>query len=281
MAETPQIQTTQMRALAVVRISVDLDATQMRAAAVINVPTPQLEVTNLLLNSVVAQTGDVRATQLRAMVVARGRNESPRARDWTYTLDAHDFYILQTKFDTIVFDLSTQRSFIWGSDVSSLWRAHTGVTWQRPLSDAFSYSNIVAGDDTLGSIYLLNPNAIEDDSADPSRESKSPFRRVIFGQVAVRGRDSVPCNGVEVYGSVGALREGTTLTGVTLSTSDDRGITFTDHGTLNVTPEVYDTRLDWLSLGSMTAPGRLFRLVDFGALVRVDDFEMPDAEGQG
>jgi hypothetical protein len=279
MALTPQVRATQMRALVVGDATPAVQVTQMRGLATINFPTQEVQVTNLLVNSVVAGPArSLRVSQMRAIVVARGRNETPKARDWTYTLDAHDFYILQTRFDTIVFDLSTGASFIWGTEDSTLWRAHTGVVWQRPLLDAINYSNIMAGDDTLGTLYLLNPNDVQDDSPDPDRPTRLPFQRVIYGQIAVRGRDSVPCNGVEVYGSIGAPDSEATLTAVTLSTSDDRGNTFTDHGTLTVTPEVYDTRLDWLSLGSMTAPGRLFKLVDYGALVRVDDFEMPDTE---
>jgi hypothetical protein len=38
-------------------------------------------------------------------------------------------------------------------------------------------------------------------------------------------------------------------------------------------------RLEWQSLGSMRAPGRLFTISDYGAMRRVDGLEMvvPDA----
>jgi hypothetical protein len=66
--------------------------------------------------------------------------------------------------------------------------------------------------------------------------------------------------------------------GITLSISDDAGITFIDVGTVTVTEGTYRPEIAWYSLGQIQAPGRLFKLVDDGALVRIDCFEMNDPD---
>lgn len=281
MVESAEARASQLRAMVVVTESAEsIDVQQMRGAGIINFPSDAARSTQMRGAPVFRQIAQVRASQLRFMVVAAGRATTPLVRDWTYTLDGHDFYILQTRLETIVFDLTTQRSFVWGTGNSALWRAHAGLIWERPLFDAFAASNIVAGDDTLGVLYLLNPNASVDDNPDDSRaDNPIPYQRIVYGQIAVRGRYSVPCYGVEVYGSIGAI-DNNNLTSVSLSTSDDRGNTFNQQGVVNVSRDVFDQRVEWLSIGQMQAPGRLFRVEDFGALARIDDFRTPDL-GEG
>jgi hypothetical protein len=67
---------------------------------------------------------------------------------------------------------------------------------------------------------------------------------------------------------------------VDLYVSDDRGQTYQDCGTINITPGDIDARLYWRSLGSMKAPGRIFKTVDYGALKRIDSMEMLDGSGK-
>jgi hypothetical protein len=193
------------------------------------------------------------------------------------TLDNHDLYFLQTINETLVCDLSNGRWYIWGSESADIWRLHTGIPWTRSLALASVYgSNIVCGDNVYGVLYILNPEGTFDQHPDAT-QADLPFRRAVVGQIALTGRASVPCWGVEVYGSVGEQADGAYVD-VTLYTSDDRGHTYDSQGTLSVDAGDYNTRLDWLSLGQMQAPGRLIMVEDFGAMVRIDGMEMPDAE---
>jgi hypothetical protein len=66
---------------------------------------------------------------------------------------------------------------------------------------------------------------------------------------------------------------------VNLKYSDDSGATFYDAGDQTVPAEVYDTRLNWRSLGSIRYPGRLFKITDSGALRRIDSLEVEDGSG--
>lgn len=280
MALTPTIITPQGRVLAVAELAATsaIDVTQARALALINFPAETVVATQARVLAVVRDPANtMQITQARVIMVARGRFERPRMRAWTFTLDGHDFYVLQTINETMVCDLSNGRWHIWGSGSDVLWRAHTGITWQRALPAATLYgSNIVAGDDTLGVLYLLDPEGQVDEHPDESRDDV-PFRRAVVGQIAMRGRESVPCWGVEVYGSLGEQLSDDYVS-VTLYTSDDQGHTYVNHGSKDVSIGDYTARLDWLSLGQMQAPGRLIMVEDYGALVRIDGLETPDAD---
>jgi len=64
------------------------------------------------------------------------------------------------------------------------------------------------------------------------------------------------------------------LVTVKLSTSDDQGHTYDDHDTFSISNADYEFRAEWWSLGSFSAPGRLFKITDYGALQRIDYLEM-------
>jgi len=87
-----------------------------------------------------------------------------------------------------------------------------------------------------------------------------------------RGRAAIPCWDVFVAGDVGHPA----LTGdtVNLEISDDRGETFVSVGTVDIPQGDYTTEMLWTSLGQVTAPGRLFRVTDTGALPRLDSLEI-------
>jgi hypothetical protein len=68
--------------------------------------------------------------------------------------------------------------------------------------------------------------------------------------------------------------------GVMLEISDDAGVTFDDMGTVTVTAGDTSPELSWYSLGQITAPGRLFRITDDGAIARIDGMEMNDPDDE-
>ena len=63
-------------------------------------------------------------------------------------------------------------------------------------------------------------------------------------------------------------------TTITLEYSDDAGNTYVSAGDVTVTEGEYKSDVSWLSLGQMNAPGRLFRVKDYGALSRIDDIQI-------
>lgn len=272
-------QVSQSFALAIDEVGGEAKVSQMMPLAVINYPSDEVKAQQALSYAVNKRTDDVEIYQAFAMVVVRGLPEWPICRAWTFTLDGHDFYVLNTVEETLVCDLSTEPPswFVWGSGDSSLWRGWVGRQWiaKLPSEDAFG-TNILVGDRVNGTLYFLNPQLPADDNPDFDVESTQSFRRVITGQVVIRGRTAVPCYGVELTGSPPQLYDDT-LNTVELLISDDRGSSYVSCGIITVEENSYDQRFDWLSLGSMTSPGRLLQIVDYGALTRVDDLEIPDA----
>lgn len=256
----------------------DAEISQVMPFAVINFPSDEVQAQQALSYAVNKRSTDATIYQAFAMVVVRGLPERPICRAWTFTLDGHDFYVLNTVDETLVCDLSTDPPswFVWGTGDSPLWRGWVGRQWvaKLPNEDTFG-TNILVGDRVTGTLYFLNPYLPADDNPDFNEEGTQSFRRVITGQVVIRGRTAAPCYGVELTGSPPQLYD-ETLNEVELLISDDRGGSYVSCGTITVEENAYDQRFDWLSLGSMITPGRLFQIVDYGALTRVDDLEIPD-----
>lgn len=216
---------------------------------------------------------DVQVSQAFVLVAARGRVVDPSVKGWSFTLDGHDYYVLRLgQSESLVYDTHSEEWYTWGSSNSSIWRAYTGWNWSDNQN---AVSTVYVGDDGNGAIYYLDPEKDVDDDALFGVETPRPFIRMITGQLVAKGYKRVPNYGVYVIGSIGVPG----LTGVTLSTSDDRGYTYTDHGTVNVTPDDYTARIDWLSLGSYSLPGRLFKISDEGALRRIDALETEGDDG--
>jgi hypothetical protein len=275
------LQASQGFSLVVAGVGGDAKAAQAFAQVVLNYPSDDVRVAQGFALAPYSRSGGddtVRAAQAFVLAVVRGLPDWPVCRAWTFTLDGHDFYVLNTVLETFVCDLSADPPAwsIWGTGDDPKWRGWVGKQWvaSLPYEETFG-SNVLVGDTATGTLYFLNPAQATDDSGDFDINDAVPFKRVITGQIALRGRSYVDCLGVEVTGSVGEVPN-SSLTAVELFTSDDSGNTYTSHGELTVAQGTYDTRLDWYSLGSMTAPGRLFRVVDYGALIRIDDLEMPD-----
>ncbi len=272
-------QISQAQSLAVTEGAPDLRASQVVPLAVINYPSEEVQQFQASAQVVEKRDTDAKVFQAFAMVVVRGLPEWPVCRAWTYTLDGHDFYVLNLVTETLVCDLSQQPPawFSWGTGDSALWRGWVGKQWvaKLPNEDAFG-TNMLVGDRVTGTLYFLNPQLPADDNPDFTEDGTQPFRRVVTGQVIVRGRSAVPCFGVELTGSPPQLYD-ETLNSAELFVSDDRGGSYVSCGTITVEENAYDQRFDWLSLGSMFSPGRLFQIVDYGALTRIDDLETPDA----
>jgi hypothetical protein len=132
---------------------------------------------------------------------------------------------------------------------------------------------VLVGDDGNGSLYFLDPLGSYDDDANFGSDSPRTFLREITGQVITMSFDSVPCFGVQLMGSAGETTDAVNTT-VALLTSDDRGHTYDDHDTQDVAIGDYSARVEWWSLGAFSAPGRLFKVQDYGALQRIDYLNM-------
>ena len=260
----------------------DARVTQVAALAAVQFPSEQVKTTQAFALAAAEYDRDIRVSQAYVLAAVKGSIYDPKVRVWTMTLDGHDLLVfrLGTLNQTLVYDDHTESWYIWSSKTHDKWRAYNGCNWDGASNYAGAYgSNIIVGDDGNGSLYFLDPNKDLDDHPLTGIDDAYPFQRLVMAQRVGAGYDRKKCYAVNILGSTG---EGSTtdetLTAITLYTSDNQGHDYTNHGTINVVPEEYDTRLQWRSLGSYKAPGRIFKVEDFGALKRIDYMETEDGE---
>lgn len=255
--------------------AVGIKATQAVALAAGAQPAQEARVTQVLALAAQDGHGDViQATQGFALVAALGRASNPKVRPWYYKLDGHEMVVIRCgNIETLVADITTGEWSVFGSDDDDLWRAQAGVNWPGAGKlSASGGSDVVVGDDTVGTLYFLDPDGDIDDHPVDAGDNPRPFMRRVTTQLFIGGGyTSVPCFGVQVFGSVGG-NDGD----VQLEFSDDRGDTWNDAGSITLAEGDYTQRLNWTSLGAAEAPGRLFRLTDRAALKRIDGFYMDD-----
>jgi hypothetical protein len=259
------------------------DISQADVSTVFNVPSDEVQISQVDDSVVSGLLSAVHTSQLDTVVVFLGRASDPKVRAWTFTLDGHDFYVLRLgDEETLVYDTLIGEWYVWASGLEfNTWRANTGINWRGGGRWATVFgSDVVTGDDSTGTIYLLNPEAETDDDPAEGALLQRPFERQVTAQTVITGGyDFMSCFGVQMFGSVGQ----NTLAGtVELETSDDRGRTYQLAGVLSIQPQDLDLRLEWDSLGSMRAPGRLFRFTDHGVVHRIDNLiiDMEREDGQ-
>lgn len=282
MADSPFTRSSRAAVTAVVRAHTSsISDSRAAALAVVGFPADFIYDTRGAVGVVVKPYLSTQASRAAAVVVALGEPEDPTVKVWSFTLDGHDFFGIRLATETLVYDFSTESWAVWGSGYDAQWAGMTVLPWQASLPMEEQYgSRVLVGDSLTGTLYFMAPEEAADDYfLFTGNEGDRPFRRVVYGQITLRGRDYVPLNGVEITGSTGhLLRDASDV--VTLSSSDDAGKTFNSHGGLKVEPENPYMRLDWYSLGSMTAPGRLIKIEDYGALVRIDGMDTPDGQAE-
>jgi hypothetical protein len=244
-------------------------------------PAGDTLLTQAVVYALSAGAGTAEVKQANVYALGRGRIGNPKTRVWTFTLDGHDYYVLRLGDDlTLVYDVYSEQWMEWADLGLDTWRANVGINWTggTGLGDYYG-SNVLVGDDVYGLLWFLNPNQPYDqhpDSADPVDEIF--FDRITMGQVPLVGREVLPCYVAWLTTDMGDPAY--TDAGVMLEISDDAGVTFDDMGTVTVTAGDTSPELSWYSLGQITAPGRLFRITDDGAIARIDGMEMNDPDDE-
>lgn len=251
----------------------EIQASEVHALAAINFPSPELQVSEVHGLVTLKVPIDIQVSEVHGLVAALGRIKQPNLRAWTFTLDGHDFYVLRLgDFETLIYDTNSQQWSLWNSADLPFWRPSTGVNWIGGEDFGTTYgSNIITADDTFGVLWALDPDYPYDDHTD-GVSNANRFTRTVTGQLPLRGRDKFPVYDVYVMGDIG--HPAVTGDTVTLEYSDDAGNTYVNAGSVALETGEYKTDLAWRSLGQATAPGRLFRVNDTGALARIDDMQV-------
>jgi len=261
--------------------TLDVNVPQFRLRTVFNYPAEYSRTSQYFLRSVDISLMTINVSQLFLRTLIIGRAPNPRLRAWTYSLDGHDYYVLRLGDDkTLVYDLYSEQWSDWVSPERTNWRLTDGMNWIGGTEkEPFYGSNILVGDDSYGLIWFLNPDQPYDQNPNYLAEDQTQyFERVVMGQVPVTGRAHQPCYVIHLTADPG--EPAYPGAGVTLNFSDDSGQTFTNFGTIEVTQDEFtQPQLSWYSLGLISAPGRLFKIVDDGAVARIDSMDMNDDGG--
>lgn len=220
-------------------------------------------------------TYQMRASQIAAYAWCKGYVEKPHLRAWGYSLDGHDYYVLRLgTLWTVVLDLVTGQWSEWSGHSLPYWRAHNGGNWLGEGSDTANRlygTNVVAGDDRAGILWMLDPTAGIDDGA-AADLPQVPYSRAVTAIVPQVMRQTTPVGGVYLTVALGQP----TVTGaeITFDYSDTWGKSYISAGSIEIDPSNYTQEIAWRSVGLIRAPGRIFRFTDTGATVRISLCEM-------
>lgn len=180
-------------------------------------------------------------------------------RAFGFTLDNHPLYIVTLGLiGTFVYDISTGTwSQFETQGYNGIWNFEHGVEWN---------DGVYGGDNSTNQIWKLNPSSWLDDGF-------RPIQRVVTAGVDTDARNTIKTGALilnaTVQNDVPASAEPATIT---LSISDDEGVTFLALDTITVTDRNQQNR--WGGLGTIKAPGRIFHIADEGALVRLDGADL-------
>lgn len=225
-------------------------------------------------------SGPIQVSEARVFAIVKGRVANPTLRVWTFTLDGHDFFVVRLgDKETLLYDVYSEQWVEWDSAQSGAWRPNVGMTWVGGAALADTYgSQIVAGDDTFGLLWFLDPDLAWDENPDSARNPQQiAFDRIVTGQVMASGRQALPCYAIFVDGDNYGLTAQDFVPGATLLYSDDQGRNFVAADTLAVQPDLtVNNPYAWYSLGQIQSPGRMFHVVDNGVFTRIDSMTMND-----
>lgn len=195
-------------------------------------------------------------------------DNSLNLRVWGFSLDGHDYFVLRVgASETLVYDLTTSQWAHWQSPNQTVWRAHVGQNWVGMAATTVAHgfgTDIVAGDDVEGVLWILDPAQGVDDNP---TTGTTPFTRKVTGGIQLSGRETAPCGALQLSLTVGAPE--TDADAVSLRFSNDHGHTWVSAGSRTLTGGDYSTVVEWRGMGLMRAPGRIFEISDNGATVRI------------
>lgn len=180
-----------------------------------------------------------------------------RKRAWTFTLDGHVFYVL---------DLGNQGTFAYDVTTSQWSKFITKGYLQWNFANGTMFNNrIVGGDIDTIDIWEMQPGALLDNGS-------IDISHAVTGALVKRTRVYSSVESARLAVSAGILDDNATAT-VTLAYSDDQGQTYVTLDTFVLTGETTSDEIAWRSIGSFSAPGRVFLVTDVGGFVRIDGLD--------
>lgn len=194
---------------------------------------------------------------------ASGIPGDSRQDAWTFIMDGHRFYVLP---------LGPEGD--WAYDT-------TTKEWCQLQTQGFDGLNFTHG--TMWDLRVMGGDALypfllELDPNQPFDDAFRPVEHVVTGGVATRGRHAIGVANFTLTASVGD--DATIVQPISLAFSDDNGVTWSPEFPIPLT-DVSSQLLIWNALGSFAAPGRVFRITDFGGPIRLDGADCVLTVGSG
>lgn len=186
----------------------------------------------------------------------------PEARSsFAFYLDGHFFYGIHVEGQgTFVLDRTTNQWAQYASGSLELWNARYHIKW----NDTFYASSL-----TDNSVVSIDPDSVLDDSFRVNEFT-------VTGRLESQSRRWIANADAQLFGSIG-LRGGA----VNLSFSDNEGDTFSPDRTVNMAANARDANIIFYNLGSIRAPGRIYKITDEGALRRIQSLKVQLGGGDG
>jgi hypothetical protein len=274
MVATAEVRASNARIALLGSTSNELRVSQAFVRTIFNFPSAGVRTSAGYITAMLGTSNQIRTSAAYLTILVRGRVAHPEVRAWTFTLDGHDFYVLRLGDKaTLVYDVYSEQWVEWDGHNLPFWRTSLGISWLggRKLADTYG-SDVVVGDDTWGLLWFLDPNQAFDDEPDAGLPVQQiPFDRVVSAQVLASGRQAIPCYSLFLSGDNYGLTAIDFVPSITLETSDDQGRNYEVFDTLTVEPDLsVENPYQWLSLGQITQPGRIFRFTDTGVFTRID-----------
>lgn len=245
-----------------------LQATQASTLVAYGPPASQdlreTQASSLIAYSAGENNVTTKVTQMATLIAYRDAQPAiARQSAWTFVLDGHRFYVLP---------LGPEGD--WAYDSTT----HEWCQLQSLGFDGLNFTHgVMWGIRVIGGDVLF-PYLYELDPVQPNDEGWREIERIVTGGIPTRGRHSIGVANFTLTASVGD--DASTDQPITLQFSDDNGVTFSEPLDIPLTNQSTQT-LIWNSLGSFSAPGRVFMITDTAGPVRFDGADVVLTSGAG
>lgn len=211
-------------------------------------------------------------SQFGALVVyAENVREQLNIRSWGFELDGHEFivYALGTQGTYVYDDLTGRWSNWYTQGYANQWNAEIGIYWYDGRYVAAS---------------IQDPTVVELMFDSQFDDGFRTIYRTVTGLVSLKHRtNNLPVGALHLDASVGAPSSVDPLSLVVprigMRYSDDEGETWTDFEYVALDVGGFKQDVQWRSLGTIFAPGRIFQISDDGGVIRIDGATIDTTEG--
>lgn len=200
-----------------------------------------------------------------ALMVAYGSGVPSNASQaaWTFVLDGHRFYVLPLGPEgDWAYDMTTQEwCQLQSQGFPGLNFTH-GVMWGL---------RVIGSDALYTYLYEMDPNQ-------PFDEGWREVKHMVTGGIPTRTRSVIGVANLTLTASLGD--DSAIDNAVSLAFSDDNGKTWSKEFNIPLT-DTAGQKVIWNSLGSFSAPGRVFRITDYSGPIRLDGADVVLTVGTG